>query len=376
MLKKVSFSLESNVMTGGIRIADNFLSSESFISGAVLRAGYANKILLECNYSDIKAHGKSKSGKRNYICIEDDLCTSCPLYDTCERFSNMFFSFLLPDNCIPAPLTAKACKAHGTDHNIKDTVFCANETDCSICKDRTENIKGLLNFETLKSYQVRTNTSTHTAINYVSRTASESSLFSIKAIQKDQIYSGIIDDLGSGLLKIGDIVYVGKYSSSGFGKLKIISIDSYEPVSLENRLSQFNAKFKREAGKEYAAVLFVSNAKLGFDQEKMDEALTDLEYLNIWAAKIGLDPSIKLEQVWSHNTLYSGYDTSSEPGFWRKAPEIHTQMGTTLLISYAKNDSVALSNIQMLERNGIGMDTKNGYGQIEVCGKIHMIGAE
>ena len=47
MKKLVKFSFESDVISGGIRLKPNFLKSVDIINGAVLRAAFANDILLD-----------------------------------------------------------------------------------------------------------------------------------------------------------------------------------------------------------------------------------------------------------------------------------------------------------------------------------------
>ena len=59
--QKVKFELLQPVMCGGIRVENNFFESEEFIRGSVLRAAFANSILLECPFAD----SQSADGKYN-----------------------------------------------------------------------------------------------------------------------------------------------------------------------------------------------------------------------------------------------------------------------------------------------------------------------
>ena len=76
MRKTVEFELLDPFFSGGVRIADNFLESEGFIRGSVLRAAFTNDILLQCPFAD----EPSKDGKLNFVEIKDKdgKCESCP----------------------------------------------------------------------------------------------------------------------------------------------------------------------------------------------------------------------------------------------------------------------------------------------------------
>ena len=147
MKQKVKFELIQPLMCGGIRIAENFLESEPFIRGSVLRAAFANLILLECPLAD----QVTSDGKHNYIELKDPdgRCMDCPRRNICEKFGEMTFSFAYPDDSFPAPLTAKQCKKCGTTHPIKDILVEDTELHCDKHENsdaaarRMENLKGM-----------------------------------------------------------------------------------------------------------------------------------------------------------------------------------------------------------------------------------------
>ena len=97
---------------------------------------------------------------------------------------------------------------------------------CDDGNGRMEDMKGFIKDKTLEEYKVERSISTHTSINYSTRTAKSGSLFQIDAIKGNLL--GIIDDKGSNLLEIGKTIYIGKYSSNGFGKIKITKISDYK----------------------------------------------------------------------------------------------------------------------------------------------------
>lgn len=399
MKKKVIFTALSNIIVGGLRTDKNFLISEDVISGAVIRAGFANDILLDNpNYEcDIAID----NGKYNYVIYDENMCRGLSesqkkIY---KEFSNMKFSFFYPNDSIPAPFTTKVCKTCGTDHALKDILFENGRLSCKECEDslkrlknqgfkdkdiekiptRMENLKGLIHWNGKKyvSTKVEKSLSTHTSINYVSHTSREDYLFSIKAIKKGTQFVGYIDDCETGLVEKGKIIYVGKYSSNGFGKLQITDVLDINSENLEIRICEFNKRFNSNFidNKEYISMLLLSDAKL-LSTNNEDKILTTKKYNNIWTNAIFGENSIfTIEQVFAQNTFYSGFDTSKPYGKWKNEPEILTLRGTSFKIFYdiSKKDE-ALQILQKLEDTGIGHDTKNGYGQISICHKIHNLG--
>lgn len=380
MKKIVDFALDSDVMTGGVKLNNNFLISTDYISGAVLRAGFANMILLECPF-----YNEEINGRKYIVAYRGDRCGDCDKAVVCKKFSDMYFSFLFPKDTRYSPLTMKLCKAYGTEHPVKDIIASdamtpSSNFKCHECEDvngRIENMKGLINIKTYKQYKVQRSISTHTAINYNTRTIRDNSLFQIDAIKKGQVYSGIIDDKGSGLLAEGLTIYAGKYSSNGYGKLTIKKITDYIPKSVGEKVKQFNSRFNFSNGKSYAAILFLSDAKI-FNAQQEGGILRNDDYLDMWKKNIfGRAEGINIEKVFAQNFTYRGYDTSSTSGKWQKQAEIHTQMGSSFLISYDNANSDAIIKIlEDMERNGVGKDTEVGYGQIEVCSNLHMIGVD
>lgn len=396
MRKKVKFKALSNIMVGSLRTVNNFLVSENFISGAVIRSAFANDILLDNpNY---ESDTTSQDGKYNYIEYDENICSelSEKQKDIYKKFSSMEFSFFYPEDSIPAPLTAKVCKTCGTSHSLKDIVFESGMLSCTDCENelkgknlddetikdtpkRMENLKGLIhwNGEKYVSTKIHKSLSTHTAISYTSHTAIDGSLFSVEAIKKGTEFVGYIDDCETGLIEIGKTIYVGKYSSNGFGKLQIIDISDIFQEALKPRINKFNKKFNQniQDNKKYISMLLLSDAKL-LSIKDSSEILSTEDYNNMWTNAIfGENSIIKIEKTFAQNTFYSGFDTSKSYGNWRNKPEIITLKGTSFKISYnISNENEVLNILQKLESTGIGKDTKNGYGQISICHKIHSLG--
>lgn len=378
MKKYVEFLLESDVMTGGIRVADNFLESLDYISGSVLRAGFAWNILYQCPYAD-----ELTEDKTNFVSYRDkEKCKGCPNGEYCKEFGNMKFSFLYPKDAVPAPLTLKECKAGGTEHCVMDTIAENGKLACSKCGGRMESVKGYVNAKTGKKIKIHKNLSVHTAIDIYSGTALEGSLHSVNALSHGQVFYGFIDDCSTDMIKEGTVVRVGKFSSCGFGKLKVIKSEKIEDENrqdMEKRISQFNERFKfGNNNKEYAPMLFLSDAALGF--ENVDNKVSASgDYKAIWQNNIfSKDSPLHIEKVFAQNYSYSGFDTSIKEDkdiMRRKDPVILTKGGTSILVSYdLKDKQQAVSELVQTSENGIGKDTDAGFGAVEVCSPLHLLG--
>lgn len=369
MKKLVKFSFESDVISGGIRLKPNFLKSVDIINGAVLRAAFANDILLDCPFSE-----ETVDGKKYQVVSRGEKCSNCERRKICEKFSDMKFSFLYPENTIPAPFTSKTCKAHGTAHFVMDTVIENGILRCQDCGGRMESLKGMISKTDFSQVRVPHSISTHTAIDTSTRTVKEGSLFSVDAVRKGCTYECEIDDCGTGMIYEGKIIYLGKYSSCGFGKMKIISVSDAADEDTGARIEAFNSKFnKNENGKKYASVLLLSDAKLDIDKYADGIKTTD-EYRNIWKkAVFGEESFIDIEQVTAQNYYYNGFDTSVEGEDYQHKAEYLTEKGTSFRISFpAESDYISV--LEEIQKNGIGRDTECGFGKVSICSDIHMRG--
>ena len=384
MKQKVTFELLSPVMCGGIRIAHNFLESEAFIRGSVLRAAFANLILLECPVAD----RLSKDGKYNFIEIkdEDGFCKECPKKEICSKFSDMRFSFAYRENCIPVPFTARMCKTFEFAHPIKDTIIEKGMLKCDECtgngQGRMESIKGMIKLAADgKAEKCKTDMclSTHTAINYCTGTADDGSLFSVKAIKKGQAFTAVIDDCDTGMLKKDDIIYAGKYFSCGFGKMKITDTEPYPECTeqdIADKIKLFNQRFGKT---NMAAVLFLSDA-YPYDAKIPDNIQNNEVYLDYWTRALFEENELPftVKSMLTETQLYSGYDTSKKWGDWKlKKPELLIMKGTSLLLEIKEGCiEEAVKLLTDAQNNGIGRRTENGFGQVEICHPIHCIGVK
>lgn len=385
MKKLVEFSLRSPLMSGGIRIADNFFESEPVLRGSVLRAAFANEILMECPFAEVP----NPDGKYYFVERKDryhepakGVCENCPQREICEKFSDMYFGFAFPQNAVPAPFTAKTCKFGGTAHGIQDTIIQRRKIACAHpdCGQRMESLKGLLTSDDNGSYQkcrIPMTLSTHTAINHRTHTALDSTLYSVRAVKEGISFFAEIDDCGTDLLRVGNTLYAGKYTSVGFGKLEIRTVTEVPECSAE-QIQQAQKKFQSLCAKEdqYAAVLLLSDALPDIPQQ--NQMISNQEYLRIWqTALFGKEQTcLTLEQIYTETQLYSGYDTAKPWGEWKSSTASLLMLkGTSLLLKITKGqEAAAYALLAELSNTGIGSQTNNGFGKIAVCHELHCKG--
>lgn len=366
MKKLVKFIFESDVISCGTKTNNNFLQTVDIINGAVLRAAFANDILVDCPYSE-----EIINGKRYQASYRGSKCDGCEHAPVCKKFSEMNFSFLFPENSMAAPFTAKACKAYGTAHPVMDTIMENGILRCAKCGGRMENLKGIIRGD-FSSVKISHSVTIHTAIDLHTRTADEGSLFSVEAIKKGNIYECEIDDCGSGMLYVGKTVYLGKYSSCGYGKIKIVSIEDVPEYNVKDAISRFNERFKCGGERKYASMLLLSDAKLDID--KVGNApVTTAEYKRLWKERLfGNDAPVEIKQIYAQNYMYNGYEMSG--GEYEVVSEMLTEKGSSVKISFEANDENAVDFLEELQKHGIGRDTNIGYGKIRICDKIHRLG--
>ena len=373
--KQYDIMLCGPVVVGNQRVADNFLESESFIRGSVVRAGFAKQIAYACPLTE-----KERSVGGGMFMIEqksEQKCANCQHAEICKNFSQMYFSYAYCKDAVPAPFTARICKKEEEKHPLQDILIPTDHAQivCSVCpagEGRMESLKGFVNMTTAgewKMMKVQKQLSTHTSILAESQTAQEHTLFSINAICPGQSFCMTIDDCGTGLAEQFDTIYIGKYSSNGYGKIRFTErAEEQTEDSLSERIAVFQAKAKDDS---LLSVLFLSDMRLTVPSGKR-LILSDWEKLVFGNEEL----PFSLEKIYTETTLYSGYNTARKWGEWRDAvPDLLLKMGTSLLLKIKDGQrDAALTLLEQLEETGIGERCSDGYGQIAVCHPLHAIG--
>lgn len=372
--KRYNVKLCGPVIAGNQRIADNFLESEPFIRGSVVRAGFAKQIAYACPLTE-----EERSTGGGFFKIEQKseiACTGCQYAEICSNFSEMRFSYVFPENAVPAPFTGRVCKKAEDEHPIQDIIIPVSSPQVICCEcpegeGRMEGLKGFVRMTAEKKWKcikVLKQLSTHTSILSESQTAKNHALFSINAIFPGQPFYMTIDDCGTGLANHFDTIYVGKYSSNGYGKISLTESPEQSEDPLQARIDAFQAKAKDNS---LLSVLLLSDMRISIPPDKR-LILTEWEKLIFNLEEL----PFTLEKIYTETTLYSGYDTAREWGEWRDAvPDLLLKMGTSLLLRIKEGQrDAALALLARLEETGIGERCSDGYGQISVCHPLHTIG--
>lgn len=372
--KQYQVMLCGPVVVGNQRVADNFLESESFIRGSVIRAGFAKQIAYACPLTEAE-----RSAGGGMFMIEqksEQACANCKYAEICRRFSEMRFSFAYLMESTPAPFTARVCKKEEESHPLQDILIPSDNPrivchDCPDGEGRMESLKGfvrMIDQDTWKRIKVQKQLSTHTSILAESQTAREHTLFSINSICSGQSFYMTIDDCGTGLTEQFQTIYIGKYSSNGYGKIRFTEMPAESDKPLSERVEAFQTKANNDS---LLSVLFLSDMRIAVPQGKQ-LIRSEWEKL-IFGSE---DLPFTLDKIFTETTLYSGYNTARKWGKWRDAvPDLLLKMGTSLLLKIKDGQrDAALALLEKLEETGIGERCSDGYGQIEVCHKLHTIG--
>ena len=370
--KQYNAVLLGPVIAGNQRVADNFLESESFFRGSVIRAGFAKQIAYACPLTEAE-----RSAGGGFFMIEqksETACADCPYAEICRHFSEMRFSYAYPTNAVPAPFTARICKKAEDVHPIQDILIPTENprTVCSACGDgRMESLKGYVckaEDGTWKRTRVKKQLSTHTSILSESQTAREHTLFSIHAICPGQPFCLTIDDCGTGLAELFDTIYIGKYSSNGYGKIRLAEYEEPADLPLAERIAVFQTKAHDDS---LLSVLFLSDMRVAVAPGKR-------LILKEWETLIFGEEALPfaLEKIFTETTLYSGYNTARKWNKWRDAvPDLLLKAGTSLLLRIKdRQRDAAIALLAQMENDGIGERRSDGYGQIAVCHPLHAIG--
>lgn len=343
-MKRISVECKTPFFAGGKRLHDNVFISREDITGSMIRASLAKKILRNCPLH--QPQSIDPLGRHNWIYIRDvEKCSSCSQYYVCKSFSNWQFGFLKPKGAEPVNPEDKICKMN-RDHGFHSH----NEASCNYCGGRLESTTGWKkDGKLLKINKIRTN---RTAIDRFTRTAQIGTLHTVEAIYSPDLawefdWDGTIEFY----FQVGDLLELGKYTSSGYGQFIVTGVDDAEPI-----LYSFDLPIK---------LILISEAMIA--SEHIDsEPVSDNEYINKWKSALFPDIKIlKLVNVQAELDIYRGYDTTKGWGKAFKEPCLIVGKGATFEFELNSYKTEAEKELTNLITNGIGLETNNGYGKLK-----------
>ena len=386
-MSKIKISFDSPFFVGGIRLKENVLSSIEYIPGSVMRASMARYILMNCPLFDPAK--PDSEGRYNYVYVRDESkCKNCSFFEVCNSFSDISFSFFYPEGFEILPATARGCK-YSKNHGFKDLLTFKDDMVCSVCKG--ENSQEAIDsgsagrMESVGGFrignergQIKRISITRTAIDRYTHTALDGTLHTIELIDQGYCYEGEIKGFEKEWLDNFESLAIGKYSSIGFGKAKIIDICDKADYKEDygEKIIEFNKNLRdKEDDKIFVPMTFQSDARLGIEEKNIDKPLSGKEYKEIWKQLLFKDDDLfEVEKVYADNYIYRGFDTSRRRNKREKDPLIQTAKGSVLLLSFKCTIDEALSKIKSIESEGVGKDRKDGYGRVKFLDELHVKG--
>jgi|LSQX01.1.fsa_nt_gb hypothetical protein len=341
----VSVICKTPFFVGKKRLRDNVLLSREDIPGSIIRASLAKKILRNCPLyrpQDMDPHGR-----HNWVYVRDkETCSSCNQYQVCNSFSDWKIGFLQPKGAMPVTPEDRICKM-----NKQHGFHSAQDPHCRECAGRLENITGWKkDGQLLKINKMRT---TRTAIDRFTRTARDGTLHTIEAIYSPDItwefeWEGIPD-----YFQIGDLIEIGKYTSSGYGEFIVTDL---------------RPKEQQQYSSDSSSVKLFLTSEAMIDAGWMDnEPVSNEEYLKKWKNALFQDLTcLKLKRVQAELDIYRGYDTTKGWGKAFKDPCLVITEGSIFEFESTNSAEKAQEEINQLLRKGIGIETNNGYGKLNL----------
>lgn len=368
--------------------------AEDYIPGSVIRGAIARQILQQTGYEsdDLSQNG----GDFQQLFLDD----------SCGIFQNAYPS---PDDQISSVLPATAVssktnpgfkpKGNGVFDTLMDR-FCAEfyqhpyDPNCPKDGERVEPFSGFYTVENnqYQTHSVSKRLLTRTGINRRRNVVEEDILYSLEVLSESSsdrpsIYQGKIfiaddnlaDALADYINQNSERFRFGSSRSRGLGKgiIEATVTDTVSDVSF--RLQQFNQGLQTR-WKKWGTLLGNTSQQLPptyFTLNLQSETiLTDQ-----WRKTTLLTPGMLQEEVGIKDdslllhTAYTSYDyRSGWNSAWglMKDMELVINRGGVYLFSTTQADSWEKA-LEKLKNRGIGERTCEGFGQVEICSRFHLV---
>lgn len=197
-----------------------------------------------------------------------------------------------------------------------------------------------------------------------SKTAKNGFLFNNEIISKIEnnmpIYKGRIN-IPSDLIEEKETIYIGKYKSKGFGKveIKISQCENNLDISVKDRIEKLNDIIK---DKEYKYITFDLISDLILPNLISENIL--LEFLELIDKENKFNFIECIDKSFVKVEILSGYSIINNI---RKADEIVVKRGSVLTYKLKNISSELYIKLENLEKIGIGLRKKEGFGMIKIC---------
>jgi len=387
----IALTPETPVRVGTLKPRGDYLDTQTYLPGSVLRGALAEWLALQ--------------GKANQI----------PSTMQKVRFGNCFPSVTPSVWALPFPMTALECKLHGgfrnvpkgsdekPGHGIRDSLLiavayaelerqgarfpmamllrCTYQMNGQKCGGRMERVSGFYaagpgGWQMVK---VQKALQTKVALSRHRRAAQEGMLYRVIGLRPRGCFVGRLwtDDKATiGAMKQAvEAVGIGALTTRGFGTVRLQETEPYlEPIS--ERLRNFNEKLRHVWG-DLAALA----RQVGSSVPKEPSGTyfsVDLLAPAVLRDRCGL-PTLKLffeldgqplEPVFwaTQPTLVGGFSTA-----WGlpKPTHLGAAMGSVYVFRTEASQEELLPFLEELESRGVGIRTDEGLGEILICHPFH-----
>lgn len=393
--------------------------AESYIPGTVIRGAIAAQILKQANpeSDDLSKNG----GDFQALFLGENPAIFQNAYPAIAKISKDESQYVSDRICV-LPATAVSSKAKSgfnpEGNGVFDTLidrFCAEkyhhpyDPNCPKDKGRVEPYSGFYSTTTEKgkdqyrSHSATTRLLTRVGINRRRATAEDEILYSIQVLNESFLRApkakhpkweyvayrsaiwvddSLAEKLTTYINQNSESFRIGGSVSRGLGKVKIDATPNKDQDDLQSRVTAFNESLKKRwdlwkifgeptAGGLGDRTYFTINLQSDgiFSENWLRTTVISEAMLQNYAGIT--DNSLKLEVAYSSYDYRSGWNAA-----WglMKDTELVTNRGAVYLFSVdTANESQWMDALAILEQQGVGDRTCEGFGQVRVCDEFHTI---
>ena len=384
---------------------------ENYIPGSVIRGAVAAQILKESGHQSTNL--AENGGDFQALFLGDRPAIFQNAYPATLVINKKLVPIQRVGEILVLPATTLSSKTdsgfnNDKGHGVFDTLidrFCAEhygypyDPNCPVDGGRVDTVD--FNFyskynDKYYKHSVNKRLLTRVGINRRRATAEEEILYSIEVLNESQdinqkpIYyrSAILvaDELAEFLQQFiqnrRHNFRLGGSASRGLGKVEIdLKIPVDAQPNIVNKVREFNKKLRNrwdEWGNVFGKIEWADRTYFTLDLQA-DAILTEQwrcttvisEAMLKYFAGVNEDSSLKLEAAYSSYDYRSGWNSA-----WglMKDVELVTNKGGVYLFSVKKErEEEWIEALKYLEEKGVGDRTCEGFGQIQICNKFHLV---
>lgn len=378
---KIEAILKSPLMIGGKTLNSNYRESRDYIPGSVLRAAYAKALIQRCACEQ----------KNYWLTFQaQSQCEECAFRAVCQRFSEITFPALYPMGGSPYPVTAREKKykekgEKGIFDILKSRLTAQGKAEGESGWKRQEGI-----YKDGQCVKLIHSAITRTAIDYHRKAAKEGSLYTQNVISEkyfnesdvlsEVVFSGEIRLLPEEEKELDQIrvLHIGADITRGFGICHMSYSEKAEEDTQDKimeRIQEFNLGITGEW--QFVILDLLTDAYLGLEEIGSDTLsqteISDEQMRAFLEEKIGLsNEKYQLCKVYKSQEILRGFDTSKGTADeMRRQGRLVVKAGAVFVYQARAND-IDGNVLLELEKNGIGENTKHGFGKIRICDSFHV----